>query len=68
MSDRKRKNHIERKYLKTEEAAALIGVATGTLHNWRSRSKGPRWIKIEGTSVRYDIDDIYDYMESHKTE
>lgn len=38
--------------LTTEEAAKYLGVGSGTLQNWRSQGRGPKFLKI-GRAVRY---------------
>jgi hypothetical protein len=35
-------------------------VTTGTLANWRSKGRGPRFIKL-GKAVRYRLPDILEY-------
>lgn len=40
------------KLLSTKEAAPLIGVAPGTLENWRTQGVGPRFIKANGRRGR----------------
>ena len=46
--------------LSNRDAAAYIGVAPKTLHNWRARGEGPAFIKTPGKTgkVLYDPDDI----------
>ena len=36
-------------FLTEEEAAAKIGITSGTLRNWRSQGRGPRWVKNPDT-------------------
>jgi predicted DNA-binding transcriptional regulator AlpA len=45
------------KMLTEIEAAPLIGVAVGTLQNWRVRGEGPKFIRV-GRLVRYDPADL----------
>lgn len=40
------------------EAAALMGLAVGTLRNWRSLRQGPRFRKIGTRAVRYCRADV----------
>jgi len=40
-------------------------LSEGTLANWRSKKKGPVWMKIEGT-ILYPLDKIEEY-EKKKT-
>ena len=45
------------KLLSETEAAPLIGVAVGTLQNWRVSGTGPKFIRV-GRLVRYDPADV----------
>jgi hypothetical protein len=38
-------------------AAEMLGLAVGTLRNWRCREKGPSFLKMGG-AVRYDTVEI----------
>ena len=38
--------------LNTRGASAMLGIAVGTLENWRCRGVGPRFFKL-GKCVRY---------------
>jgi len=42
---------------RVEEVAELLGVATGTLYNWRYRGEGPKSVRA-GKRVRYRYADI----------
>ncbi len=46
--------------LDTDELAAWIKIPYSTLTTWRSRNpeRGPRWIKLEGSIVRYRVLDV----------
>lgn len=48
-----------------KEASQMIGVAVQTLRNWRHQRKGPVYIKM-GRLVRYEIDDLADFIRSRK--
>lgn len=50
-------------WLNTEEAAAHIKRATGTLEKLRVYGGGPRYSK-QGRSVRYRLSDLNAWMES----
>lgn len=54
--------------LNTKTAAPLIGVAAGTLENWRTKGQGPRYIKTPGTTgkVLYDPADIEAWRDAHR--
>jgi len=59
MSDR------QKKYLDEKETSPMVRQALSTLRTDRFMGRGLPYIKI-GRSVRYDLDDIIAYMESHK--
>jgi hypothetical protein len=50
--------------LKPEDAALFIGVAVGTLAQWRSQRRGPPFVKIERRLVRYRLADLEAYLAS----
>lgn len=56
----------DKKYLTTEEAAAALGLALGTLINWRSQGKGPKFLKPSPGVVRYHIDAIDEWMTANE--
>lgn len=47
----------------TATAASMLGVAEGTMRNWRYRGKnpGPKWIRIGG-QIRYPVIEIERYL------
>ena len=45
------------------ELAAYLRKSEGTLANWRSQGKGPRW-KKPGGSILYDWADVYAWERS----
>lgn len=55
--------------LDTKAAAPLLGVATGTLENWRAKGIGPRFIKTPGVSgkILYDPADLEVWREAHRS-
>lgn len=50
-----------REMVKEKDAAERLGVATGTLRNWRWAKIGPRYFKV-GKSVRYCVADLESYI------
>ena len=55
-----------KRYLDTLEAAQFLGVAPQTLVVWRSTKRYPLpYVKVGG-SVRYEEDDLINFMESRK--
>jgi hypothetical protein len=65
MNDLISKIKLHPKYLNTEEAANFLRMSKGTLQNLRTMRQGPPYIKIGG-AVRYDVNDLYLFMESKK--
>jgi Helix-turn-helix domain len=49
----------------TAQAAPLMGLAVGTLENWRCLGIGPKFIKC-GRRVMYDPDDIAAWREKNR--
>jgi hypothetical protein len=54
-------------YLTENDVSKITGVALSTLRNNRSKGRGIPYIKI-GRSVRYDLEDVIEFMEIHKIE
>ena len=46
------------KFLTTEELAARWGVTPATLRNWRTKKKGPAFVKLGGKLVRYTLEAV----------
>ncbi len=53
------------RYLNEFEVERITGFSVGTLRNWRSAGKGIPYLKV-GRSVRYKLDDVLNFMDSHK--
>ncbi len=50
--------------LKTpEETAALLRIKPATLHAWRMRGRGPRFIRMNARLVRYPMAEIEAWVE-----
>ena len=48
------------------ELAKLLCLKVSTLRRWRWAGTGPKFIKL-GASVRYDPDDIEEYINGNRT-
>lgn len=48
---------------KPEELAQELGSTTGTLANWRSTGKGPKFVRIAGR-IHYMRTDVEKWIES----
>jgi hypothetical protein len=58
---------ITERYICEKEVAAITGRALSTLRNERSRKTGIPYCKL-GRSVRYKIQDVFEFMDSRKIE
>jgi predicted DNA-binding transcriptional regulator AlpA len=56
---------IEKRYINEKQVAEITGLALPTLRNDRSLKRRLPYVKI-GKSVRYSLQDVYDFMESRK--
>jgi hypothetical protein len=48
--------------LTTREAARYLGIASGTLCNWRTRGQGPAWVCL-GRAIRYTPASLQHYLQ-----
>ena len=55
----------EKRYLTEREVAEITRFALPTLRNERHNGRGIPYIKV-GRSVRYELDDVHQYMEAHR--
>jgi len=46
------------KLLNEREAAERLGLAVATLRRWRWAGRGPRFLKIGATAVRYSLEEL----------
>lgn len=53
--------------LSTEDAARMLGIAPGTLANWRGENKGPRFARI-GSRVVYPLDELKRFLRESMAE
>lgn len=57
--------------LPVDHAALYLSVSASTLNHWRSDGKGPRFVKLCGSSrgaIRYRLSDLRAYVESNTFE
>ncbi len=54
-------------YVGEREAASILSLSVSTLQKQRHRSVGPKYVKLS-RAVRYNLADLYAYMEQHKIE
>lgn len=51
--------------LNVSEAAFYLGVSESTLNTWRTRGKGPRYVRL-GRKVLYRVAALNDYLLSNE--
>jgi len=56
----------KKEFLNVVETSRLLGVAVGTLNNWRCRREGPQYLKLGGKVVRYALDDVLQWLKNRK--
>ena len=52
-------------YLTSQDLAHLLDVRVKTIHNWRYKGVGPKYVK-QGGVVRYHRDAISEWRERHE--
>ena len=52
------------KLLDTKELSKMLGVTTNTLQIWRHQGKGPRYRKFSRRAIRYQEQDVLNWIES----
>lgn len=55
---------VPRLALTSTDAAAAIGIDPGTLRNWRSQGRGPRYVRIGGNKVLYRVADLESWLDA----
>ncbi|MGN7725218.1 helix-turn-helix transcriptional regulator [Luteimonas sp. 22616] len=50
--------------LNEKEVATMLGIATGTVRNWRSLRIGPTYVKLGKRAVRYRRVDVESFITS----
>ena len=56
------------RWLNEKEVSAITGIAVQTLRNHRHYRKGIPYSKIFSSSVKYLLQDVTDFMMSHRIE
>ena len=59
--------HDHSSLLTTREAARRLGLAAGTLANWRTSGQGPAVIRL-GRAVRYTEDDLAQFVAQSRNQ
>ncbi|MCS6954309.1 MAG: helix-turn-helix domain-containing protein [Bryobacterales bacterium] len=56
-----------KRLLTTRELAGLLGLNEVTLKVWRCLGKGPPFVRLSRKAVRYDLDDVYAWLNAQRT-
>ena len=57
---------MERRVLRTEEAAAYVGLSASTLEKKRLSGTGPRFVKLGGRAIGYDRADLDTWLDQQR--
>jgi helix-turn-helix protein len=57
---------MAKKFLTTQDVADDLGIAKGTVENWRYKQQGPPWVKAVG-GVRYKAADYEKWLNAQTT-
>lgn len=50
--------------LRPTDAAVLAGVKLRTLADWRAKKKGPRYVRLSSSAIRYRESDLREWIEA----
>ncbi|MBS5948602.1 MULTISPECIES: helix-turn-helix transcriptional regulator [Winkia] len=50
--------------LTTVQVAKILSCSVRTLQRWREMGTGPIWVKLENSTVRYEYNQVLDWIES----
>jgi predicted DNA-binding transcriptional regulator AlpA len=56
--------HSRGSCLDVRAAAKYLGICPGTLDNWRSQGRGPRYVRI-GSRICYRVVHLEEYLEAN---
>lgn len=56
--------HCPQAMLDEHRAATVIGVSVKSMRRWRCDGSGPRYMKVNGCTVRYRLGDLLTWLES----
>ena len=51
----------------TSQLAQMFGISVGTAQNWRSKGRGPAYIKVGG-NIRYHMEDLERWLTQQRVE
>jgi predicted DNA-binding transcriptional regulator AlpA len=55
---------LERQFLSERDAATILGLTVKTLQKYRFRNRGPRFRRLNGRCIRYNINDLYAWVQA----
>ena len=55
----------DERFVKETVAAEILGLSVITLRNWRCLGKGPQYLKLSDRAIRYRVNDLLAWAESH---
>ena len=57
---------VARRILRTRQAAEYVGLSPATLEKKRLTGGGPRFIRLGGRAIGYDVRDLDDWIEEQR--
>ena len=57
---------VARRVLRTSDAAAYLGISASTLERMRSTDEGPRFVRLGGRSIGYDVRDLDNWLDRQR--
>ena len=57
-----------RRILRTPDAAAYLGLSASTLEKMRSKGGGPRFKRLGGRAIGYDVRDLDRWLDGQRDE
>ena len=61
---RARETEIQARFLNEFEVAEILGVSVATVRRWRLLGRGPKFLKVAGTLVRYPVEALNTWLAS----
>ncbi len=59
---------VRNKLLTPEQAAKRLSLSQKTLANYRSQGIGPKFVRLSGRAIRYQVKDLRDYIDQRSFE
>jgi predicted DNA-binding transcriptional regulator AlpA len=59
---------MRQRIFRTREAAEYLGLAASTLEKMRLSSDGPRFVRLGGRAVGYDVRDLDSWLDQQRDE